>query len=65
MRRADRPAGGLPWYGYAALCLLTAATLCLCVSLGSVAVPFGDTAAAIWKAMWGLELPQGISRTII
>ena len=39
MRRADCPSGGLPWYGYAALCLLTVATLCLCVSLGSVAVP--------------------------
>lgn len=65
MRRAVRPSGGLPWYGYAVLCLLTAATLCLCVSLGSVAVPIGDTAAVIWNAMWGLELPQGISRTII
>ena len=64
MRRAVRPSGGLPWYGYAVLCLLTAATLCLCVSLGSVAVPIGDTAAVIWNAMWGLELPQGISRTI-
>ena len=65
MRRAVRPSRGLPWYGYAVLCLLTAATLCLCVSLGSVAVPIGDTAAVIWNAMWGLELPQGISRTII
>ena len=65
MRRAVRPSGGLPWYGYAVLCLLTAATLCLCVSLGSVAVPIGDIAAVIWNAMWGLELPQGISRTII
>lgn len=65
MRRADCPSGGLPWYGYAALCLLTVATLCLCVSLGSVAVPFGDTVAAVWKALWGMELPQGISRTII
>lgn len=59
------PVRGLPWYGYAVLCLLTAATLCLCVSLGSVAVPIGDTAAAIWNAMWGLEVPQGVSRTII
>ena len=65
MRRAVRPSGGLPWYGYAVLCLLTAATLCLCVSLGSVAVPIGDTAAVIWNAVWGRELPQGISRTII
>ena len=65
MRRAVRPSGGLPWYGYAVLCLLTAATLCLCVSLGSVAVPIGDTAAVIWNAMWGREVPQGISRTII
>ena len=65
MRRADCPSGGLPWYGYAALCLLTVATLCLCVSLGSVAVPLGDTVAAVWKALWGMELPQGISRTII
>ena len=65
MRRADRPAGGLPWYGYAALCLLTAATLCLCVSLGSVAVPFGDTVRAIWNAVWGMEPPQGVSRAII
>lgn len=47
MRHAVRPSGGLPWYGYAVLCLLTAATLCLCVSLGSVAVPIGDTAAVI------------------
>lgn len=43
MRRAVRPSGGLPWYGYAVLCLLTAATLCLCVSLGSVARPPSGT----------------------
>lgn len=58
MRRAVRPSGGLPWYGYAVLCLLAAATLCLCVSLGSVAVPIGDTAAAIWNAVWGRERPR-------
>ena len=65
MRPANGRIGGFPWYGYAVLGLLTAATLCLCVSLGSVAVPLGDTVAAVWKALWGMELPQGISRTII
>ena len=65
MRPANGRIGGFPWYGYAVLGLLTAATLCLCVSLGSVAVPFGDTVRAIWNAVWGMDPPQGVSRTII
>ena len=32
---------------------------------GSVAVPFGDTVRAIWNAVWGMDPPQGVSRTII
>ena len=65
MRPANGRIGGFPWHGYAVLGLLTAATLCLCVSLGSVAVPFGDTVRAIWNAVWGMDPPQGVSRTII
>ena len=57
--------GGIPWYGYVLLIALVAVTLCLCVSLGSVAVPFGDTAGAIWSALWGLAPPEGVSGAII
>ena len=57
--------GGIPWYGYVLLIALVAVTLCLCVSLGSVAVPFGDTARAIWSALWGLAPPEGVSGAII
>lgn len=45
------------------LLLLTAMLLCVCV--GSVAIPLRDTATAIWNALWGLEIPAGISGNII
>ena len=57
--------GGIPWYGYVLLIALVAVTLCLCVSLGSVAVPFGDTLKATWSALWGLAPPEGVSGAII
>ena len=48
--------------------LLTAAlglTMILCISVGSVRIPFGDTAAAVWNALLGREIPANLSRNII
>ncbi|MBP3454210.1 MAG: iron ABC transporter permease [Clostridia bacterium] len=45
------------------LALLTAMVLCIC--MGSVSIPLGDTLTALWNTLWGLEIPAGISRNII
>jgi len=48
--------------------LFTAAVLLtglLCIGAGSVSVPLKSTAVAIWNAVWGLPIPEGISRSII
>ncbi len=44
--------------------VLTAVML-LCVCVGSVSIPPADTAAVIWRALRGLELPAGVSGNII
>ena len=41
------------------------ATLVVCVCVGSVNIPFGDTAQVIWNGIWGLPKPEGISDSII
>lgn len=53
------------WYEYIAFSAVTAATLCLCVCAGSVAVPVGDTLTAVWNSVWGLPVPEGIRGSII
>lgn len=53
------------WYEYIVFSAVTAATLCLCVCAGSVAVPVGDTLTAVWNSVWGLPVPEGIRGSII
>ena len=43
--------------------LLLAMALCVCV--GSVRVSLGDTATAVWNALWRLPVPQNIAKNII
>ena len=40
-------------------------TLLLCVSVGSVRIPLRDVWTAVWNSLWGLPVPEGISRPII
>jgi len=41
------------------------AVLVLCVSVGSVSVPFGNTATIIWNTIFGLSIPGEISSPAI
>ncbi len=50
-------------YGLFGAVLVAAMLLCICV--GSVSIPLGDTLTAIWNTLWGLEIPAGISKNII
>ena len=45
------------------LALIAAMLLCVCV--GSVSIPLGDTVTAIVRTLRGLEVPAGISKNII
>lgn len=50
-------------YGLFLLALIAAMLLCVCV--GSVSVPLGDTLTVLWNSLWGLPIPAGISKAII
>lgn len=50
-------------YALFVLALIAAMLLCICV--GSVSIPLGDTLTAIWNTIWGREIPAGISKNII
>ena len=41
--------------------IITALTLIACVCVGSVNIPFGDTALVLWKALLGQEIPKDIT----
>ncbi len=45
--------------------LATAATVFLCVCVGSVNLPFGETLGVIWRAIWSLPQPESMSVPII
>ena len=45
--------------------LLTVLTLILCIGVGSVSVPFHDTAEIIFRAIAGWEQPSGSAVAII
>ena len=49
----------------AAMGAATLATMLLCVCVGSVGLPIGQTATVIWNAIWGLPMPEGFSTSII
>ena len=50
-------------YALFMLALLSAMLLCICV--GSVSIPLRDTVRVILGSMWGLEMPEGVSKAII
>ncbi len=52
-------------YEYALLTAGTLAALLLCVCLGSVNIPLKDTLTAVWNTVWGLPIPEGVSRSVI
>ena len=45
--------------------LLTVLTLILCIGVGSVSVPFRDTAEIIFRAIAGWEQPSGSAVAIV
>ena len=53
----------LTTYGLFLLALVAAMLLCICV--GSVSIPLGDTWATLWNSLWGLPLPEGVATAII
>ncbi|MGN0991430.1 MAG: FecCD family ABC transporter permease [Candidatus Ventricola sp.] len=59
--KSDRLSPGIAVLFAAALM----AVMLLCVCVGSVSIPLADTAAVIWRALRGLELPAGVSGNII
>ncbi len=53
-----------PW-AIAGLVAATLFTLLLCICLGSVTLPFGDTVRVLWSALWSLPMPDGIAPAIV
>ena len=53
----------LPAYGLMTLGLLVTMLVCICA--GSVSIPLGHTVTALWNSLWGLPIPEGISKAII
>ncbi len=50
---------------YLLFSLALLAVMLLCVCVGSVSLPLGDTLAALWRGLWGRPLPEGMSRAIL
>ena len=40
-------------------------TMVLCICVGSVNIPIGDTITAIWNTIFGLPIPEGIAQSVI
>ena len=53
------------WRTYVLFVALLISTMLLCICVGSVSIPLGDTVTALWNSLWGLEIPAGISKNII
>ena len=53
------------WRTYVLFMLALLAAMLLCICMGSVSIPLKDTLTAMWNTLWGLEVPQGISKNII
>ena len=51
--------------GYALFLLMLAGTMLLCVCVGSVSIPLGETVSVLWSALTGAETAAGMSRNII
>lgn len=64
MRKLRRSEGFPPWaYGLFALMLAAVMLLCLCV--GSIAIPLGDTVTTLWRALLRQDVPAGLAKAII
>ena len=50
---------------YALLAAGLMLTMILCVCVGSVNIPLRDTVTAVWRAILGRPIPQGIAKNII
>ena len=55
----------LTWRGYTLFLLALAGTMLLCVCVGSVSIPLGETVSVLWSALTGAETAAGMSRNII
>jgi iron complex transport system permease protein len=53
-----------PWE-YILFALAVLGVLIVCVCVGSVNIPVKETAAIIWKAVWNLPMPEGVSDSIV
>ena len=53
------------WRTYALFILALIAAMLLCICMGSVSIPLKDTLTAMWNTLWGMEVPQGVSKNII
>ena len=58
------------WQTWVLLTLALAASILLCLSLGSANVsstriPLRDTLTALWNELWGLESPEALARSVI
>ncbi len=52
---------GFHIYEYVIFAGVTLITFALCVSLGSVSVPIGDTVTAVWNCVWGIPIAETIA----
>ena len=52
---------GFHIYEYVLFAGVTLITFALCVSLGSVSVPIGDTVTAVWNCVWGIPIAETIA----
>lgn len=53
------------WRTYLLFAAALLAVMLMCVCIGSVSIPLGDTVAAMWNALGGREIPPGVSGNII
>lgn len=53
------------WKVYALFSAALIAAMLLCICVGSVNIPLKNTWTVMWNTLWGLELPQGVSKNII
>jgi len=65
VKKSEKSLEGFRYYEYLLFVLATAAVGLLCVCLGSVSIPLGDTLTAIWNTIWNLPIPAGVSKSVI
>ena len=53
------------WRTYILFAAALIGTMLLCICVGSVNIPLKDTTTALWNGLWGMEIPAGISKSII